>query len=191
MDADSPDELPDHSLNYVVVGRISSVFGVKGWLKVHSHTDPLKNITEYPFLFIKQERAQEQDWQVVKFDQWQAHGKGLIAHIDGCDDRDKAGNYTGMEISIPEAELPRLEQGEYYWRQLIGLKVSSQFEGEQAFLGRVYELLETGANDVLVVRACEGSVDKGERLIPYLPESVVLEVDLAAGIIMVNWDPDF
>ena len=79
------------------------------------------------------------------------------------------------------------EAGEYYWRDLVGLKVFCR-EGERvAFIGTVDHLLDTGANDVVVVRPCEGSIDDAERLIPWLPEGNVELVDLAAGELRFDW----
>jgi 16S rRNA processing protein RimM len=93
---------------------------------------------------------------------------------------------------VPADRLPALAEGEYYWHQLEGLEVwcgASEGDG-QVLLGTVDHLIETGANDVLVVRASPGSMDQRERLIPYLPGDVVTGVDLAAGRMEVNWFPE-
>ena len=87
--------------------------------------------------------------------------------------------------------MPELGEGEYYWRQLEGLKVVVRGDAGEQLLGRVDHLLETGANDVLAVVPCEGSIDQRERLVPWLPERVVMNVDLDAGVIRVDWDPAF
>ena len=88
---------------------------------------------------------------------------------------------------MSRSELPALGQGEYYWHQLQGLRVESR----GSCLGQVDHLLETGANDVLVVKPCEGSIDSRERLVPWVQGQYVIAVDLEAGVIEVDWDPEF
>ena len=87
--------------------------------------------------------------------------------------------------------MPALDEGEYYWDQLQGLAVYTQFNGERQRLGVVSKLFETGANDVLVVLGDAQSIDQRERLVPYVPGQFVLSVDLQAGEILVDWDPEF
>ena len=110
----------------------------------------------------------------------------------GIDDRDLAAQYTAADIAVERELLPELDDGEYYWSQLEGLVVFSQFDGgERQRLGVISKLMETGANDVLVVVADAQSIDQRERLIPYVPEQFVLSVDLEAGEMLVDWDPEF
>lgn len=127
------------------------------------------------------------EWQPLEFDDGQQHGKGLVAHIVGIDDRNDAELLKGCEIAVAREQLPALEAGEYYWHQLEGMRVESR----GCCLGRVDHLLETGANDVLVVKPCEGSVDARERLVPWVQGQYVLSVDLDRGVIEVDWDPEF
>ena len=87
--------------------------------------------------------------------------------------------------------LPELDTGEYYWSQLEGLAVYTQFSGARQRLGVVAKIFETGANDVLVVAADADSITQREHLIPYVPDQFVLSVDLAVGEILVDWDPEF
>ena len=110
-----------------------------------------------------------------------------MAHIAGVDDRTLAESYKGLEVCIPESALPALPEGEYYWRDLQGLQVWCQEGERRVLLGVVDYLIETGANDVLVVAACEGSLDERERLIPYLPGNSVTRVDLEEGVIELDW----
>ena len=126
-------------------------------------------------------------WEPVEFDRGQQHGKGLVAHIVGIDDRNEAERLKGCEIAVAREQLPALDAGEYYWHQLEGMKVESR----GCCLGQVDHLLETGANDVLVVKPCEGSVDSRERLVPWVQGQYVLSVDLDRGVIEVDWDPEF
>ena len=110
------------------------------------------------------------------------HGKGVVARLADCIDRDQAQALTGREIGIARDELPAAQPGEYYWHDLQGLSVVT-LAGEP--LGTVDHLLETGANDVLVV---EG---ERERLIPFVMDQVIVRVDLDKGEIQVDWDKDF
>ena len=125
--------------------------------------------------------------QQIELDESKAHGQAFVGHIRGCDVPEALRDYTGKELLVPKSELPNLDQG-YYWHQLEGLKVVN-LAGE--ILGRVHHLMETGANDVLVVRPDGDSVDQEERLVPYVPGQVVTEVDLDQGLVRVNWDKDF
>jgi 16S rRNA processing protein RimM len=177
----------DKPTNLVPVGKIGAAYGIKGWLKIHSYTDPISNITGFADLQV----ARRGEWQPIKIDEWRNHGKGLVAHIKGCDDRNEASRYTGLSLAVSPDAMPALEKGEYYWHELEGLQVIANREAEEVLLGRVHHLMETGSNDVLVIRACEGSIDQRERLVPYLPGDVVLEIDTAGGIIRVDWDPAF
>jgi 16S rRNA processing protein RimM len=112
--------------------------------------------------------------------------KTVIAKIKGCDDRDAAIMLTGALIGIDPTQLPELPENEYYWRDLIGLRVINT---EGVDLGIVRELRETGANDVLIVRS--GAGETHERLIPWTPGNAVVEVDLQQGLLLVDWDEDF
>ncbi|MFT6368340.1 MAG: 16S rRNA processing protein RimM [Bacteroidia bacterium] len=128
--------------------------------------------------------------EAVEFDSIRRQGKGLVGHIKGVDDRNLAETYKGLEIAVGAEQLPTLDDGDFYWRELHGLKVwclDQSVSEERVLLGTVDHLIDTGANDVLVVKACKESVDKQERLIPYLPDDVVTRVDLKAGLIEVDW----
>ncbi|MFL0796528.1 MAG: ribosome maturation factor RimM [Cellvibrionaceae bacterium] len=171
----------------VTVGRITSVHGVKGWVKVYSHTRPPENIFSYKQWFVKTKHGLKE----VELDEGRKQGKHLVAHLKGIDDRDAAQLYCQADIGILRSQLPGLEEGDYYWHQLEGLRVISDFDGKALDLGKVSRMMETGANDVLVVKGDEQSIDKGERLIPYVLDQFVTEVDLSEGQIRVEWDPEF
>jgi 16S rRNA processing protein RimM len=171
----------------LVVGRITGCYGIKGWVKIHSYTEPMENFLGFSNWRVRRRSGEE----TVVFDQGRRHGKGLVAHLEGVDDRTAAEAYVGLEVLISREQLPTLDQGDYYWHQLEGLAVWCTTGDEPVLLGRVNHLLETGANDVLVVEACAGSVDGRERLIPYLPGDVVRRVDLAAARMEVDWPPEF
>lgn len=170
--------------DWVVVGKLMSPFGVKGWLKLYSHTQPIENIAGYDPLWCKQGGG----WQPISLEHVQRHGKGLVAKIKGCDNRDQTPAYIGCDLAIKREQLPALDDGDYYWSQLEGLRVLT-VEGD--FLGTVDHLFETGSNDVLVVHPATGSIDQRERLIPYLWGDVVTAVDLERGEMTVDWDKDF
>lgn len=168
----------------IVLGKITSVFGIKGWVKVYSYTDPMENLLVYSQW---QLRLNGQSKLVRQLD-GRKHGKGLIAKLEGVDTPEEARLLSGAEILLSKDKLPKLPEGDYYWSQLIGLKVVN-LAGQ--LFGEVSSLLETGANDVLVVKACPGSLDQQERLIPWLLPDVVRQVNLETAQIEVDWDADF
>jgi len=170
------------------VGRIGTVYGVHGWVRVMSYTSPQENILEYQPWWLKTRHGVKQvDILDSKF-----HGKGLIVLLSGIGDREAAKALAQTEVAVDAVDFPSLDAGEYYWHQLEGLKVISDYQGQQSQLGIVKRLLETGANDVLVVQGIQGTdIDNRERLIPYLPEQVIQSVDLEQHVIIVDWDPEF
>lgn len=173
-----------------VAGKLTSVYGIKGWVKVHSYTEPMDKIFSFiPWQLLAAENSNSSTQVVI--DAHRPHGKGFVAHIKGIDDRDQAALLCQRLIAVEMGELPALPEGEYYWQQLTGLQVLSNYEGKApVLLGKVSSLMETGANDILVVAPCEGSIDQRERLLPYV-DAHVLKVDLATGTMLVSWDPDF
>lgn len=166
----------------IMLGKISGVYGVKGWVKIHSYTDPIEKIVEYSTWQLKRQGQ----WREVKLEGGKRQGKTVVAQLTGLDDRDEAMLYRGDEIAIYPQQLGQLQAGEYYWRELEGLDVVTT-EGVE--LGKVQHLLETGANDVLVVKDTKDA--KRERLIPFTQGHAVTEVDLDAQRITVDWDPEF
>ena len=171
----------------VNVGRITSVFGVRGWVKVLSHTEPPDNILSYQPWWLKMRHG----IKAVEIDDSKPHGQGWVAHIKGVDDRDIASEFTQVDIAVHSDQLPLLSSDEFYWHQLQDLTVISEYGDHTYLLGRVKKLIETGANDVLVVQGNGNSMDQRERLIPYLPGQVVKSVDLERSQLTVNWDPEF
>lgn len=164
--------------DYLVVGRISGLYGVRGWVKVFSETEPRDNILGYSPWYL--ERGGQ--WRSAEAEAGRLHGKAVVAKLAGYDDRDQAAELIGTPIAVTRDQLPKLDEGEYYWTDLVGLEVVT-VEGLE--LGTVDHLFETGSNDVLVVRG-----DR-ERLIPFTLGAVVTAVNLEAGRITVDWDPDF
>jgi len=176
-----------------VVAKITAVYGVKGWVKIHSYTDPIENFMDFSDCYL--DRGDQ--WQPIEFESVKRHGKGLVALIEGVDDRELARTYCQHDIAVSSDAFPRLSGDEYYWHQLPGLAVYCAGEnGTQLLLGRVDHVMATGANDVLVVRPTRGdsgagSIDDSERLIPWIKDQVIQKVDLEAGRIQVDWDPEF
>lgn len=162
----------------VLLGRVVGVHGVRGEVRIESWTEPRAHIFRYqPWLL-----GSAGDRREVSGATGAARGRGLVARIPGVDDRDTAAGLIGSEIHVSRSQLPPPAAGEFYWSDLEGLEVRN-LEGVE--FGRVSHLIATGANDVLVVRG------ERERLVPFLKGSAVVEVDLDAGRITVDWDPDF
>lgn len=169
----------------IVVGRLAGVYGVKGWQKILSYTDIPESIFEYqPWLLMQQGALKE-----FTVTDWKRHNKGYIVKLDQIEQREEAQALTGLDIYVDGAALPELDEGEYYWRDLVGMKVVTEGGYD---LGVVTELLETGSNDVLVVKAnSNDAFGQQERLLPFLEGSVVISVDKTDKQIVVDWDPGF
>jgi 16S rRNA processing protein RimM len=161
----------------VVLGRIAGLFGIRGWVKVYSYTEPREAVLDYPRWLL----SGRDGWREATVAEGQRHGKTIIARIDGYADRDEAAELIGAEIAVRREELPATQGGQFYWSDLEGLRVVHR-DGTE--LGSVAYLLETGANDVMVVQG------EQERLIPFVMDEVVLGVDLAEGRIDVDWEWD-
>ena len=162
----------------LLMGRIASPFGVKGWLRVNTFTAVPDNLLDYSpwYLNLKGE------WQAVEPLASRHHGKGLVVQLKDCHDRDAAAALTGTDIGIYRSQLPPIATDEYYWSDLIGLQVITR--GDR-LLGVVDHLFETGANDVMVVKG------EQEYLVPFIREQVVESVDLESRTVRVDWDPDY
>ena len=169
----------------MILGKIVGVFGVKGWLKIRSFTDPQENILTYQRWNLTSPGGSRIE---VQIESARNQSKGLIVKFKGCADRDEAASLVGSVVTLPAERLPNPGEGEYYWFQLEALSV---FNVQGEYLGDVSYLLETGANDVLVVKPSSGSIDDRERMIPYLPEKTVVDVLLTEKRILVDWDVDY
>jgi 16S rRNA processing protein RimM len=178
------DRVPD---DLVTLGRIVGLFGTQGWVKVYSYTRPPESILQYDPWLIRSEG----EWRNHRLKGGRRQGKGLVAHLEQCPTREEANRLIGADIAVPLERLPALPEGEYYWVQLEGLQVVNL---ENVTLGVVSHLLETGANDVMVVVPQVSLPGEGAqanpRLIPYVAE-VVREVDLERGFVRVDWGPDY
>lgn len=166
----------DKAPNRVTLGRVSGLFGVRGWVKVFSYSDPREGLLEYRDCQISRGGV----WEATRIAEGKRHGKGIILRLEGVEDRDTAAELIGSELAVARDALPPPEDGSYYWTDLEGLEVRHT---DGRVLGRVDHLLETGANDVLVVKN-----EANEVLIPFVTESVIKSVDLTGGIIVADWE---
>ncbi|WP_110667142.1 ribosome maturation factor RimM [Salinicola halophilus] len=169
---------------HVLLGRLTSPHGVKGWLKVYSYTSPAQNLFEYPAWNLSL-RGQHETRKLLDA---RVQGKALVVRLEGIDTRELAEQWAGADVLMDKTALPELDSDEYYWYQLEGLEVHTRDELQ---LGRIDHLFETGANDVLVVKPVTGGYDDRERLLPFLPGDVIVAVDLESGVMTVDWDPEF
>ena len=168
-----------------VVGKLGSTYGIRGWLRVYSSTEYAESIFDYQPWFLKIKGQ----WQPTELESWKHHNHELIAKLKNVNDRETAQSLANIEIGVDLSVFPQLEEGDYYWHDLIGCNVVN-LEGYA--MGTVTEMMETGSNDVFVVRAnSKDAFGKQERLIPFLYEQVVKRVDLTTKIIEVDWDAGF
>ena len=175
--------MPD---DYILLGEISGVSGLKGWVKVFSHTAPRLKITEYKKWFLQKKGSDQ--WQAVKLKDGKAQGKNIIASIEGVQYRDQAEALIGSTIAVSSDQLEKLAKGEYYWKDLIGLNVET-IEGVK--LGNIDWLFNTGSNDVITIKGKNAEGENIEHLVPYIMDDYVISVSLDDSLMVVNWDPDF
>ncbi len=189
----------------VELGKVVGVWGVKGWIKLHSFTRNRADIAQYKTWWLQAanlkrtageiSKAAESQFIPVKVLSCREQGKGVVAQLEGVNDPDQAIALNGHSIWVKQADLPALPTGQFYWQQLIGLRVSNTMSLE---LGVIESVLETGANDVLVIKAAQGSqVAEGsqvaqatEILVPYVDE-IIVEIDIEQGTMIVDWDPSY
>lgn len=167
----------------LVLGKFAGHFGVRGWLKVVSYTKAYTGNTGVSDPF-GSTRPQLNDWQDIEVEQSRFQGNRLIAKIRNIDTREQAEQFLNKEIAICESQLAPLDEGEYYWKELIGLNVVNLADED---MGTIDHILETGGNDVLVLRVNNGAE---ERLVPRTND-VVNKVDIAGSRMVVDWDIDF
>ncbi len=159
------------------MGRITAPFGIKGWVKVQPFTAAAGSLLGYSRWWLQ--RGTE--WREVEVAEARTQMDAVVARLAGCEDRDAAAGFRGAEVAVPRSQLPRTQPGEHYWADLMGLAVVN---GESRQLGNIVGILQTGANDVLVVQG------ERERLIPFIAD-VIREVDPAAGVVKVDWSAEY
>lgn len=163
--------------NLVIIGKIISAYGIKGWVKIRPFTETAKSFIQYKKQFLSRN---QKDWNCIQIEKMKIQGQDVVADL-GFENRDQAIESKGQILAVDRQQLPQLEENEYYWDDLIGLNV---YDLQHNDLGKVIELIETGANDVLVVSG------EKERLIPYIPQ-VIVKIDLTEKRIDVDWDKEF
>lgn len=178
-DTPAPDDL-------VRLGEIIGVHGVRGWIKVFSDTSPRENIIGYRRWWLSDGAG----WTARRLADGKRAGRNVLARLEGIDDREQAAALIGLQIAVSRLDLPDTQPGEYYWTDLVGCEV---FDVEGCRFGTVSRLFETGANDVLVVAdERDGHADgQAEILIPWVRDTFIRSIDLAARRITVEWDPDY
>ena len=175
----------------VIMGRIVAPYGIFGWVKILPDTEAIDGLFDYDTWWVGKDSA----WQEFEIETAKVHNDVLVAKLVGVDDRDAALRCKGKQVAVPRDQLPEADEGEYYWSDLIGLSVKNK---QDIDFGQIIDVFETGANDVLVVKqdnikiegAPVASNKPSERLIPFIA-NVVLEVDIVAKTMLVDWDAEF
>ena len=162
----------------VIVGRIGSAYGIKGWVHVHSFTDPITNLLEFDQLYLCRD---EGSWQRLDKVEFRAHRGDVIARIDECEDRTGAETLRNLELGVHRDALPKLQEDEFYWVDLIGLEVVNT---ENITLGTISNVIETGASAVLDVNG-----ENGSYLIPFVQP--MLDSVSVMSHVTVKWDADW
>jgi 16S rRNA processing protein RimM len=174
----------------VVMGRIVAPYGIQGWLKVQPETETLYSLLDYPDWWLGRDDESAKSgstkniWQKYEVENAKMHVNILLVKLRGIDDRDAALAVKSKRIAVPREQLPEAGKDEYYWSDLIGLNVTNQ---QQVDFGVIRDVFETGANDVIVVK---NDLTGQERLLPFI-DDVILEVDMSAGTVQVDWDAEF
>lgn len=176
----------------LTVAEIVGVYGIKGWVKVRPLVEDAKSLTEFKGLVMSPGPRMNPNGasRDIKLDTLRPQGKGFVGHLVGVDDRNAAELLVGCVLTVSADQLPATEDDEYYWRDLVGMTVRCIEDGQESCLGAVDYLLDTGANDVLVIKPTDGSVDDKERLVPWILDDVVIKVDLVAREIWLDWYVD-
>ncbi len=182
----------------VTMGRIVAPYGIKGWIKIQPFTQQSQGLLDYP----QWQVGQDGKWQLRSVEVAKVHGATVVAKLEGVGDREQAAALQGMRIAISRSDFPAPAINEFYWSDLVGLKVVN---AAGVTLGSVTRVFETGANDVLVVEdkaagevanevvnevVNEVTASQRERLLPFIA-TVIRQVDIVGGTIIVDWDADF
>lgn len=172
---DRPGDVP------VVLGRLSGLYGVRGWFRVFSYTEPREALLDYDEWLL----GTCGRWQATRLVEGRQHGRTIVARLAGIDDRDAAASLVGADIAVPRERLPETRDGQYYWADLVGLAIRHR-DGHE--IGTLDHMVATGAHDVMVIKPAAAGTK--EILIPFVLGKFVLDVDLAAGRIDVDWEWD-
>jgi len=157
------------------MGRVRAAHGLKGWIKIQPFTQEKEGLLDYPEWWL----GGEGQWQQHRVAESAVHGSTVVARLDGFIDRNAAAGLRGRDVAVPRAAMPENREGEFYWNDLLGMEVRNRNASK---LGLVAKILETGANTVLVVHG------DTELLVPFI-QDVVVNVDLKARQLVVDWEP--
>ena len=160
----------------VILGKIVGHFGVRGWLKIFSYTNPREQITKYQEIKIDNDNLKSD----FKLEDWKIHGKQILLKIKKFDNRNDVEIFIDNQLIIDRKNLPELTEGQYYWNDLEGMEVQ-EIDGKK--IGKVSHMIETGSNDVMVM-------ENNKDLIPFIFGEVVKKVDLEKNLIEVDWNWD-
>jgi 16S rRNA processing protein RimM len=163
----------------VIMGRIVAPYGVFGWLKVLPDTEQIDGLLDYKTWWI----GKDNDWRELKVEEAKIHNDVIAVKLQGISERDGAFACKGKQVAVPRAALPKPGKNEYYWSDLIGLQVRNL---QAVDFGKISDVFATGANDVIVAKSEQGQ----ERLIPFI-DAAIIEVDMVAKTMLVDWDADF
>jgi len=160
----------------IYLGKITGVHGIKGWLKIQSFSSPPENILNYPSWIINNQGEEE----LYSIEQGRKQNNKIVVKLEKIDDRNTAESLINSKIQIQRSDLPKLSNENYYWSDLVGLSVLSS---EEKVIGKIESLIETGANDVMVIITL-----KDERiLIPFVMHEIIKEVNVELNYIKIDW----
>ena len=160
----------------IYLGKITGVHGIKGWLKIQSFSSPLENILNYPSWIINNQG--EEDFYSIE--QGRKQNNKIVVKLENIDDRNTAKSLINSKIQILRSDLPKLSNENYYWSDLVGLSV---LNSEEKVIGKIESLIETGANDVMVINTA-----KDERvLVPFVMHEIIKEVNLELNYVRIDW----
>ena len=160
----------------IYLGKITGVHGIKGWLKIQSFSSPPENILNYPSWIINNKG--EEDFYSIE--QGRKQNNKIVVKLEKIDDRNTAESLINSKIQILRSDLPKLSNENYYWSDLVGLSV---LNSEEKVIGKIESLIETGANDVMVIITL-----KDERiLIPFVMHEIIKEVNVELNYIKIDW----
>ncbi|RIY32530.1 hypothetical protein CKF54_04630 [Psittacicella hinzii] len=167
----------------ITLGKFGSTYGYKGWIRVNSFTEEPTNIFSYANWFVNINNT----LTPVKVESWKVHANHLVCKLDCLDSLEEAKAFNNLFVYVKGEDLPELD-GEYYWKDLMGCKVFTPAGYE---LGTVTQIMETGANDVLVLQApLTDAYNRKDRMVPFIDKYLV-EVDINNKKIVIEWDPEF
>jgi 16S rRNA processing protein RimM len=161
---------------YLIIGKIGGAHGVRGEMRVSPITDDVRRFRALSDCVIL--TPAEKLLRTARISEKRVTGDTVLVTFEGVSDRDEAQKLTGFYLAVKRGDAPPLEKGRYYIADMIGCTVADQTIG---VIGRISEILQTGSNDVIVVKRPE----KQDLLIPFLKD-VVTDVDVFAQKVTVK-----